>query len=362
MIVKEVMDSSGKAYIVIPEDADDLFSLRRVIENGDYVITDSTRVIKQVGEYTRPHKGERIKVRVSVRVENISFDQSIERLRVAGIITGSSNELVSKGTHHSLTLRVGDSITIDKDRKWNNLEVNILRKSGDGSDFVLIAIDTQEAAIAKVSGTHLQIIPNIYSGKSGKRYPQAMKKDSSTEAFFEDISRTIASLVTAEEDRLIKAIIFGPGETKRRFHNFLINSKELLEKNMFTTVDGVDVAGEDGIYVFLRSSAMKDVMSLSKLAAVSSIMDEIMYLVQKSEIKFAMGMQEVRNAASLKAISHLVLSDSIFNTSAESDVIKLLNSVEGQGAKTYAVDSSTDIGMRVSALGGIIALLRYTLR
>ena len=58
MIVKEVMDSSGKAYIVIPEDADDLFSLRRVIENGDYVITDSTRVIKQVGEYTRPDKGK----------------------------------------------------------------------------------------------------------------------------------------------------------------------------------------------------------------------------------------------------------------------------------------------------------------
>ena len=49
MIVKEVMDSSGKAYIVIPEDADDLFSLRRIIESGDYVITDSTRVIKQVG-------------------------------------------------------------------------------------------------------------------------------------------------------------------------------------------------------------------------------------------------------------------------------------------------------------------------
>lgn len=362
MIVKEVMDSSGKAYIVIPEDADDLFSLRRIIENGDYVITDSTRVIKQVGEYTRPDKGERIKVRVSVRVENISFDQTIDRLRVAGIITGSSNELVSKGTHHSLTLRVGDSITIDKDRKWNNLEVNILRKSGVGSDFVLIAIDTQEAAIAKVSGTHLQIIPNIYSGKSGKRYPQATKKDSNTEAFFEDISRTIASLITAGEDRLIRAIIFGPGETKRRFHNFLINSKELLEKDRFTTVDGVDVAGEDGIYVFLRSSAMKDVMSSSKLAAVSSILDEIMHLVQKSEIKFAMGMQEVRNAASIKAISHLVLSDSIFNTAAESDVIKLLNSVEGQGAKTYAVDSSTDIGMRVSALGGIIALLRYTFR
>ena len=352
MIVKEVTNSSDKAYFVISEDADDLFSLRRIIEGGDYVIADSTRVIKQVGEYARPDKGERIKVRVSIRVENISFDQSIDRLRIAGIITASSNELVSKGTHHSLTLRVGDSITIDKGRKWSNLEINILRKSGDTSGFILIAIDTQEAAIAKLSGTHLEIIPNIYSGKSGKRYPQAVKKDSKIESFFEDIARTISGLLIVEKDRF-RAIIFGPGETKRRFY---------IDKNVFLVLEGIDVAGEDGIYVFLRSTAMKEVMKTSKLASVSSIVDEIMSLVSKGENKFAIGIHEVQNSASIKAISNLVLSDSIFRPAAESEVIRLLNLLEGQGAKVYAVDSSTDIGMRVSALGGVVALLRYAIR
>lgn len=360
MIVKEVTNSSDKAYFVISEDADDLFSLRRIIEGGDYVIADSTRVIKQVGEYARPDKGERIKVRVSIRVENISFDQSIDRLRIAGIITASSNELVSKGTHHSLTLRVGDSITIDKGRKWSNLELNILRKSGDTSGFILIAIDTQEAAIAKLSGTHLEIIPNIYSGKSGKRYPQAVKKDSKTESFFEDIARTISGLLIVEKDRF-RAIIFGPGETKRRFYNFLSTTTD-IDKNVFLVLEGIDVAGEDGIYVFLRSTAMKEVMKTSKLASVSSIVDEIMSLVSKGENKFAIGIHEVQNSASIKAISNLVLSDSIFRTAAESEVIRLLNLLEGQGAKVYAVDSSTDIGMRVSALGGVVALLRYAIR
>ncbi|HET9357043.1 MAG TPA: mRNA surveillance protein pelota [Nitrososphaeraceae archaeon] len=360
MIVKEVTNSSDKAYFVISEDADDLFSLRRIIEGGDYVIADSTRVIKQVGEYARPDKGERIKVRVSIRVENISFDQSIDRLRIAGIITASSNELVSKGTHHSLTLRVGDSITIDKGRKWSNLEINILRKSGDTSGFILIAIDTQEAAIAKLSGTHLEIIPNIYSGKSGKRYPQAVKKDSKTESFFEDIARTISGLLIVEKDRF-RAIIFGPGETKRRFYNFLSTTTD-IDKNVFLVLEGIDVAGEDGIYVFLRSTAMKEVMKTSKLASVSSIVDEIMSLVSKGENKFAIGIHEVQNSASIKAISNLVLSDSIFRTAAESEVIRLLNLLEGQGAKVYAVDSSTDIGMRVSALGGVVALLRYAIR
>ena len=73
MINKEVKGSSGKAYFVLPEDADDLLTLRRIIEDGDYIIAETTRVIKQVKEFARPNKGDRIKVRISLRVENISL-------------------------------------------------------------------------------------------------------------------------------------------------------------------------------------------------------------------------------------------------------------------------------------------------
>jgi protein pelota len=55
----------------------------------------------------------------------------------------------------------------------------------------------------------------------------------------------------------------------------------------------------------------------------------------------------------------VVFSDAIFKTSDEDAVLKVLNSIESYGGKIYAVDSSTDIGLRVSSLGGIVALLRY---
>ena len=73
-------------------------------------------------------------------------------------------------------------------------------------------------------------------------------------------------------------------------------------------------------------------------------------------------MQEVSNAASMKAIECLVFSDAIFKTIDENSIVKALNSVESHGAKTFAVDSSTDIGLRISSLGGIVALLRYAIR
>ena len=364
MIIKEAKESSGKAYFVIPEDADDLLTLRRIIENGDYVFADTTRVIKKVKEFARPDKGERIKVRVSVRVESISLDDIVDRLRITGIITNTDNELVPRGIHHSLTVQVGDTITIDKNRKWNDVETNILKRSGNSTNFILVAIDAQEAAVAKISGTHLKIIPNIYSGQSGKRYQHAAKNNPNIEIFFDDIAKTIQSMFSAaaaaaENNSTI--IIFGPGETKRRFYNLLVE-KHKLEKGKVSLIDGVDVAGEDGIFVFLRSPAIKEAMSSSKLATVSSILDDIMRLVHKGEAKYAMGMQEVSNAASIKAIEYLVFSDSIFKTTDENDVVKLLNLVESQGAKSFAVDSSTDIGWRVSSLGGIVALLRYSIR
>jgi protein pelota len=360
MISKQVKSSSDNAYLVIPQDSDDLFLLRRIVKNGDYVIADTSRVIKEVKQYARPNKGERIKVRVSVLVDKINLDDVIDRLRISGMITNTNNELVPRGTHHSLTIRIGDSIIIDKGRKWKDIEINNLMKSADNnSSFLLVAIDTQEAAVAKVTGTHLKSIPNIYSGQSGKRYQRVAKNDPNIEVFFEDIFKVIMTVLPGEDETL-KILILGPGETKRRFFNLLVE-KHFVEKDRLIIVEGVDVAGEDGIFVFLRSPLVKDTVGTSKIAIVSSILDKIMQLVRKGETKYAMGISEVHNAALVKAIEYLVFSDSIFKTADENEILNLLDLVEGYGAKTYAVDSSTDIGLRISSIGGIVALLRYAI-
>jgi protein pelota len=353
MIVKP-SGTSNTAFFAIPEDADDLFTLRRIIERGDRVISDSTRLVKQVKEYGRPDKGERVKVRIALKVEQSRLDSAVDRLRISGIITDTDNEMVPKGTHHSLSIHAGDTATIDKGRRWRDIELRMLKRSVSSANFILVAIDTQEAAIAKVSGTHVKVIPNIYSGQSGKRY---QTKNPNIETYFVDIAKTLSSII-GENDRII---IFGPGESRRRFFNILVNKQYVL-KDRVKIVEGIDVAGEDGIFVFLRSEAMKQIMGASKLAEVSSMLDTVMLMVNRGEAKFALGVNEVSTAAAFKAIEAVVFSDSIFKTSDEEEIVKLLNLIESHGAKMFAVDSSTDIGLRVSSLGGIVALLRYAIR
>jgi protein pelota len=345
MITKIIDENS---ISVIPEDSDDLFNLRRIIKEGDTVVGDTTRVIKQEKDYSRPDKGERVRVRIALSVEKISLDDVLDRLRIGGTISESSNELVPHGSHHSFILKMNDGITITK-KNWLQVEKNLIESNNKQIGFLLVAIDTSDCGIARLKGTHLQFIPNIYSGSGGKRY----KTSFNIEKFFEQIQQAILSIIQKADS----IIIFGPGETKKRFANFL--QKPQTQKYKVQVVDGIDSGGEDGIYTFTKSQTMKDIMSESKLAKVSSIIDEIMVMANKKSRKFTMGFEETSKANEFGAVESLIFSDKVIQTYDEKRVIDFLNDAESKGVKTYGVDSSTDIGLRVTGLGGIVSLLRF---
>jgi len=345
-MITKIID--GNSISVIPEDPDDLFNLRRIIKEGDTVVGDTTRVIKQDKDYSRPDKGERIKVRVVLTVEKISLDDVLDRLRIGGTISESSNELVPHGSHHSFILKVNDGITITK-KNWLSVEKNLIGSKNKQTGFLLVAIDTGDCGIARLQGTHLQFVPNIYSGSGGKRY----KTNFDIDKFFGKVQQAMLSIIK-EVDSIV---IFGPGETKKRFANFL--QKSQTQKYKIQVVEGIDSGGEDGIYIFTKSQTMKEIMSESKLAKVFSIIDGIMIMANKKSRKFTMGFKETFKANQFGAVETLVFSDKIIQTYDEKQIIDFLNDAESKGVKIYGVDSSTDIGLRVTGLGGIVSLLRF---
>lgn len=344
MITKIIDENS---ISVIPEDSDDLLNLRRIIKENDKVIGDTTRVLKQDRDYSRPDKGERIKIRIALTVEKISLDDVLDRLRVSGIISESNNESVPHGSHHSFILKINDGITISK-KKWLPIEKNLLESNNKQIGFVLVAIDTGDCGIARLRGTHLEFMPNIYSGSGGKRY----KTNFNIEKFFEHVQQAVLTIIKKEDTM----IIFGPGETKKRFSNFIQKSQKFNIK----VIDGIDSGGEDGIYIFTKSQTMKEIMSESNLAKASSIIDEVMVLANKQNKKFTMGFDETYNANQMGAVESLVFSDKAIQDD-EQKMIDFLNDVESKGVKIYSVDSTTDIGLRVTGLGGIVSLLRYAI-
>ena len=85
-----------------------------------------------------------------------------------------------------------------------------------------------------------------------------------------------------------------------------------------------------------------------------------MVLANKKSGKFTMGFDETYNANQMGAVESLVFSDKAIQDD-EQKMIDFLNDVEGKGVKIFSVDSSTDIGLRVTGLGGMVSLLRYSI-
>jgi len=346
MITKILDDNS---ISLIPEESDDLLILRRIIKAGDRIVGTTSRVIKQDKEYSRPDRGDRVKIRIALDVEKISLDNVLDRLRVTGKIAESNNESVPHGSHHSFLIKVNEGFNLIK-KHWEEVEKKLIHSKEQKFGFLLIAIDTSDCGIGRLKGTHLELTPNIYSGASGKQY----KSNFNIEKFFDIIQRVVFSSLK-EGDTII---IFGPGETKKKFSNY-IQKTSVGQKHKIEVIEGIDSGGEDGIYTFTKSQSMKEIMSESKLAKVSSIIDEIMYRANKKSRKFTMGFEETKNANQFGAIDSLVFSEKIIQTEDEEKIIEFLNDAESKGVKAYSADSTTDVGLRVTGLGGIVSLLRF---
>jgi protein pelota len=175
---------------LMAEDSDDLLTIRRILKTDDKIVGETTRVIKQGKEYSRPDKGERVHVRLAIKVEKISLDNVLDRIRVGGTILESNNESVPHGTHHSFTIKIDEGFNLVK-KKWNGVEKKLAKSKGKKTKFILIAMDTSDCGIGRLKGTHLHLLPNIYSGYSGKRYKTNFK----IENYFEDITKALSALV-----------------------------------------------------------------------------------------------------------------------------------------------------------------------
>ena len=159
-------------------------------------------------------------------------------------------------------------------------------------------------------------------------------------------------------------MLFGPGNTKKRFANYMhARQTRGIYKYSITIVEGIDSGGEDGIHIFIKSNAMQEAMSDSKMSHVAGLLDKIIKYAHKTIPRYAMGYDEAYAAAALGAVDSLIFSDQALRQYGdEQKIIDLLNTAEAAGASVYGVDASTDIGLRTSGLGGIVALLRYAVR
>ncbi len=348
MIVHYFNPKSGLIALT-PEDVDDLWFLRRFIKVDDLISSETSRVVKNDNQYARPNKGERIKVSIVLKVKDLKLNGELERLRISGIIIEASNEAIPKGAHHTLTITQGQRFSLKKE-EFNINEIQLLQTlHNKDTRFIVVAMDRREAGIGVVRGTHLQIYATIKSGCGGKRYGEVIDINE----FYNRVEEVIKSIYNEGQ----KVFIVGPGMIKKAFANHIKDS-EL--KKVVKVIEGIDLAGEDGIYIALHSPNLRKAIENTKIARIMNLLDEVMRRIKIGDNRVSFTFNDTYNASKIGAIEALIVSSKILKTGVnEEDLMKMLDMVESYNGKSYLVDNSTDIGIQVSKLGGAVALLRF---
>jgi protein pelota len=351
LIVSKFIPKHGLCSLLV-ESPDDLWTLRRLIETGDTLITRSSRILKKEDEYSRPDRGERIRVTVSLVVEAVSLDQSVARLRVRGRIREATDDSISRAGSHSVSISPGHGLTLEKEH-WTPLYTEILDSARKiGRRFLLVAIDRREAGIGLLSGSHLSTVATLESGASGK---------GSKEVSLEPFLRRVVEVVRAELKPKDVIAIAGPGHTKLELANRLSSDEEL--RSNLSVIEGLDLAGNDGVRSLIKADGFQRLASDSVLVEVQAVVTEAIRRVSRGDTRVAYSFPRVRDAAALGAVESCVASDDVFSQGVdEEEVVSVLNALEARGGKVYMVDSSLEFGKQVSSFGGILALLRYAVR
>ena len=350
LIVNEFNPRHGYCSLTI-ESAEDLWTLRRLITKGDVVVTRSSRVVKNEDEYSRPDKGERVKVTIALAVDEVHLDSSIERIRVRGTIAEASDESVTKAGSHSVTLTPGHSLTLRK-REWTPLDIRLVRPpQHQTTRFILIAVDRREAGIGTLSGSHLACVATVESGLAGK-----MGDEQSPKPYISKVSEVV-SQVFREGDQVA---VGGPGNFKNNVANQI---RERLTSQPVSVIEGLDMTGPDGVRAMIKVSSFENLAKDSLVVEMQKLVAEVVRRVSTGDPKVAYSLTRVRAAATSGAVESCVVSDDVFSSGVdEGELVNVLNTIEGRGGAVYLADSSMEFGKQVSSFGGIVALLRYAVR
>ncbi len=350
MIVTEFNPKHGRCSLIV-ESAEDLWTLRRLISKGDVVVTRSSRVVKNEDEFSRPDKGERVRVTIALSVEEVHLDSSIERVRLKGSIVEASDESVTKTGSHAVTLSPGHSLTIRKER-WGQVDIGLVRPPKDFSRrFIVVAVDRREAGVGALSGSHLSIIASIESGLGGKGAEEQSSKPY--------VSKVV-DLVSQSVKEGDEVVIAGPGNFKGAIANQL---RERLKSHSVQTVEGLDTTGGDGVRVLVKDPAFQKIAKGSLVVEMQQLVSEVVKRISSGDSKVAYSLPRVKEAAIAGAVESCAVSDDVFSTGVdEEELVDVLNLVEGKGGKVYLADSSMEFGKQISSFGGIVALLRYQVR
>lgn len=239
--------------------------------------------------------------------------------------------------------------------------LDILEEQLEHSDsFGLIVMDKREATVGLLRGSNIKVLSNMTSGVPGKYKTggqSAMRFARLREEAAHDFYKRIAEVANKEflgKKELKGILVGGPGPTKNEFVDGDLLNNELKQKIL--GIADITYTDEFGLNDLVEKS--KEFISEQAITKEKEILKKFFETLGREPGKATYGEKETVKALDNGIVDILIISEKIDDKLAE----ELEAKATQYGAKTEIVSIDTQEGQQFRHLGGIGAILRYSLR
>jgi len=277
------------------------------------------------------------------------------------VIIKGPEDLITLGAYHTINIEVLSQFLLKK-KEWSKIHFIRLKDAVSGStaaQILVIVIDEREATIGLITNIGIKVVAHLTGDIPGKHF-KITYHNQSVQKFFQEIELVLKENLSQYNMQAI--IIAGPGFTKDHFKKYF--SQRNLDLNVPVLLENASSANKSGIYEVVKRGATSKILGNLRISLESELIEDVLRRLGKNQRDVTYGINEIKKAALSNAVEKLLITD-IFLREQSNEVRKeiddLIRNVEYNKGKVYVISTLHPAGEQLAALGGIAALLRYSI-
>lgn len=368
-LISKSSSKEGAVVAVVPEDADDLWTLYNIISKGDEITLKSYRNIKpSVNGIPIPGaQAQRKLLNLTLSVESSTFVSSERELRIKGTTTIPLID-VPLSSYHTATVMINEQVKIFKEI-WDSHDDEII-------DNACNAMKAEVGAIVLEEGvSHTCLITDsmtILRNKIEKSIPKKRRGDSSAHDKALNIflnNTALAALRNLDILNLKAIVVASPGKLQNQLIEKIFeeinksNDKELIRcKSKFISATS-STGYLQGLEEVLKTPSIKKQLSDTKVQKNVALFDEFSKHLNNDDYRAFYGEEEVKKALEIGgAIKVLLITDTLFkndDVNKRRHYIDIVERVKEDNGDVSIFSSLHDSGKQLDQLTGIAVILNY---
>ncbi|WP_446752302.1 single-stranded DNA-binding protein [Vulcanisaeta sp. JCM 16161] len=339
----------GKDWVdFVVEGEDDLYVIYLLIDPGDVIYGWTVREFRG----REGSRGERIRIYVGLRVEELEYHAFRGTLRVRGVLIEVPEWFEgARGSHHTMELTYGLEYRLVKpsgiDREFISKVLEMF--SGSSISVLLVSVSMEEVAVAHIRRFGRELLGTISIQGGGK------EGEDSLDRFRRTLRNALTQVKQWVQSRRPTHIVVVGNHMTLSIARDVIN-EELGRLGLPIIYHEQGEGGLAGVYEFERVGV--DVLRKLNISLGQEYVNEVFNRLGAGNGLVAVGFDEVRKALEFGAVETMIVLDETYKERG-GEMRDLISMVLKTRANLVIIPLSTEGGEKLRSIGGIAALLRF---